>query len=225
MSKGEIYLITDKTNGKQYVGQTIVGTARRFGGHKSSARCGRYKGSEIDRAIAEHGDKNFTIEILLKCDNADLDMFETKMIRAYNTLIPNGYNISLGGSSRNSERISTILKKYYATPEGHINKVNALLKRSETMAKERDIIRATILVKTCITCKESKPVCDFSFKKMAKDGLQPNCSNCVNKIKKEWRSKKKKENLRFYCDQCPKVYPRRDSLTRHIKEKHMTKDK
>ena len=37
------------------------------------------------------------VEVLLECSNADLDFYETAMIKAYDSLAPRGYNLTSGG--------------------------------------------------------------------------------------------------------------------------------
>ena len=60
-----IYLLTDSTNGKQYVGKTMNPLKRRLNLHRY------YKRMYVDRAIQKHGRTNFTIEIPEECTTAE----------------------------------------------------------------------------------------------------------------------------------------------------------
>ena len=53
----------------------------------------------LNRSIRKYDGKNFKLEILEKCLNEDLDKKEIEYIDKYNSQIPNGMNIKLGGSS------------------------------------------------------------------------------------------------------------------------------
>jgi len=87
-----IYLITNLINGKQYVGQSI-GIAHRWIEHKNSK-----ENYPISKAIRKYGKDNFKFEIIENCLPKDLDEKEMYYIKKYNTIVPNGYNITYGGS-------------------------------------------------------------------------------------------------------------------------------
>lgn len=88
-----VYSITNKLNGMQYIGITSD-TKRRFKFH-----CGpktRAK-SYIKNAIHEHGKELFDFNVLVVADRRYCMELEAKLIMAYNTLAPSGYNICGGG--------------------------------------------------------------------------------------------------------------------------------
>jgi group I intron endonuclease len=94
-----IYLLTSPV-GKQYVGQSIQDFDRRMICHKSAAKCRGDEGCRyLNNAIRLYGFDNFKKEVLLECDEDMLDFFEDKMIKAYGTLAPCGYNLMSGGNS------------------------------------------------------------------------------------------------------------------------------
>jgi group I intron endonuclease len=92
--KTGIYILTNKINGKQYIGQAY-NINNRWGGHKSSK-----DDYPICRAIRKYGWENFEKEILIIVDKVDLDFYEIKCIDVYNTLTPNGYNVNEGGQGK-----------------------------------------------------------------------------------------------------------------------------
>lgn len=87
-----IYKITNKVNGKSYIGQSID-INRRWNEHKT----GSYT-SAIHLAIIKYGIENFIWEILEECSIKELDIKEKYYIQQYNTLAPNGYNLTDGGT-------------------------------------------------------------------------------------------------------------------------------
>lgn len=79
-----IYKITNKINGKSYIGQSIH-CGKRLDEH--------YKGNQfIDQIIQLEGIQNFTFEILKVVAKEELSLWEDYFIIKYNALFPNGYN-------------------------------------------------------------------------------------------------------------------------------------
>jgi group I intron endonuclease len=101
-----IYLVTNKLNGKQYVGQTVTEHSRHGHGHA------------IKRAYKKHGFNNFTYEHILSNveDTKFLDFAEQFWIKVFNSLAPNGYNIESGGRWGKRTNVKTNLGKK-ASPE------------------------------------------------------------------------------------------------------------
>jgi len=102
MNKGYIYLITNKLNGKMYVGQTLMTVHERWLRHCSAAR-NNANVTGIDGAIRKYGKENFSVETIKECPVTELDKWEIYFIQHYNTYQGNndnnGYNITLGGQS------------------------------------------------------------------------------------------------------------------------------
>lgn len=96
---GYIYKITNKINGKSYIGQTRTSLQERMNKHYSDARC--EKGvTGIDAAIKKYGQQNFDVDIICECSNSELDELETYFIQKYDTYnSPNGYNLTQGGQN------------------------------------------------------------------------------------------------------------------------------
>lgn len=107
--KGEIYLITSPC-GKQYIGQTVClakrknkfinwGTKQRWCAHINEASSTNKKEGciKLNSFINKYKAENFKIEVLLVCHINDLNYFESRMIKEYNTLSPNGLNLKTGG--------------------------------------------------------------------------------------------------------------------------------
>jgi len=82
-----IYITTNLINGKQYVGS--------HDGEINDNYLG--SGRLIIKAIKKYNKEKFKREIIKECDHSINLILEEKYIRKYNTLIPNGYNISPTG--------------------------------------------------------------------------------------------------------------------------------
>ena len=100
---GIIYCFTNLINNKQYIGQSISPKNERYNNHKSSYKNEKNKeyNSPLHRAFRKYGFDNFKYEILVK-DIKDIELLnqlEINYIKQYNTLIPNGYNIEIGGKN------------------------------------------------------------------------------------------------------------------------------
>lgn len=90
---GYIYLITNKIDGKQYVGQTRASPETRFKQH-------RYSNGLLGISIRENGFDNFELKVMDIADNIDeLNEKEVDWIHKLDTLIPLGYNVSIGGGA------------------------------------------------------------------------------------------------------------------------------
>lgn len=126
-----IYLLTNISNGKVYIGQTTKPLTVRLRGHRSEARSLR-KSQPIHHAIAKYGWDNFTAEILEECEEADLDMSERFWIRTYNSLAPNGYNLDSGGSSQ-KRRSEDTKQKLRVANLGRKQTAEACERRSESL--------------------------------------------------------------------------------------------
>jgi group I intron endonuclease len=89
-----VYVITNKINGKQYVGQTVQPLENRWSAHKSdSSGC-----LGLKAAFEKHGIENFTIEQIGATNSLEeLNKIEREQIKALGTLSPNGYNLTSGG--------------------------------------------------------------------------------------------------------------------------------
>ena len=80
-------------SGKSYIGQTINSLKDRLRYHKSSKNCVAVHG-----AFVKYGN-NYKTEILVEINNEYLNEYEIKFISIYDTISPNGYNLSIGGNS------------------------------------------------------------------------------------------------------------------------------
>ena len=85
-----IYKITNKNNGKIYIGQSVHIERRLLEHKRSSTSC------LIDETIRKEGKDNFTFEILEECNKESLLDREVYYINKYNSIVPYGYNVVNG---------------------------------------------------------------------------------------------------------------------------------
>ena len=94
---GYIYKVTNKINGKIYIGQTIQSVKDRWYRHCSKSGISEAElNTHFKRAILKYGKDNFTIETIEMCDSLQLDKREKFYISYYNSY-KEGYNSTLGG--------------------------------------------------------------------------------------------------------------------------------
>lgn len=79
-----IYKITNKHNGKSYIGQSIH-CGKRLDEHCSGEQF-------IDKVIQLEGVNSFTFDILREATKEELSYWEDYYIMKYNSIFPNGYN-------------------------------------------------------------------------------------------------------------------------------------
>ena len=94
-----IYIATSPS-GKHYIGQTRRSIEVRWREHEDDAlnpdknRC-----KALNHAIRKYSAQAFNVRVLATCLPWLLDDYEQEFILQFNTVVPHGYNIKLGGSS------------------------------------------------------------------------------------------------------------------------------
>jgi group I intron endonuclease len=153
---GNVYSVTNKLNGKRYVGWTIVAVEKRFARHLYDAA----HGSDVyfHRALRKWGAANFVIETLHQCTEPLLREAERCFIKQLNTITPHGYNLTLGGDgggyghrsykerkaigakigAANKGKVAAKKIAYYATPEGAACKARIAAKLSGRKLSKRE---------------------------------------------------------------------------------------
>lgn len=90
----DIYIITNDINNKVYIGQS-VNPAHRWEQYKSTVKK-KPDTQVITRAMAKYGIEHFSMSIL-ETKVVNYDEREKYWIKFYNSLVPNGYNVAIGG--------------------------------------------------------------------------------------------------------------------------------
>jgi len=110
--KSHIYVIKNNTTGKIYVGQAnshrmnknkyrYFGYIGRFNDHISEAYANTKKKQcrYLNNSIRKYGKDNFSVELIEVCELDKADEKEIYYINKYNSLYPNGYNLTKGGKN------------------------------------------------------------------------------------------------------------------------------
>lgn len=113
-----IYIIKNKINDKIYIGQAIshrlnkgkyryFGYDGRFKDHISEAINNTKKNqcTYLNNAIRKYGKDNFIVELLEICEVQFSDNKEIYYIDKYNSIYPNGYNLTKGGKNFSNKNI------------------------------------------------------------------------------------------------------------------------
>ena len=100
----EVYLVTNITNGKQYVGKTVQSVNKRKYHHIYNVNNGSQY--HFHRAIRKYGKSNFIWESIFTANNEEtLNKKEIEFIEKYGTY-KNGYNMTLGGEGTSGFTLS-----------------------------------------------------------------------------------------------------------------------
>ena len=160
---GVIYKITNKINGKVYIGQTIEGFDRRYRKNFSKLHDGYLK-----NAINKYGIENFEISKILDVafSKEELDIKEKSWIKIFNSSNKKyGYNLTEGGQNASSYENKTedeMKKIKEKLSQSKIGKNNPMYGKSswDYMSEEDKIKRKEKQIKTrsksviCLTTKK-----------------------------------------------------------------------
>lgn len=92
---GSIYKITNNINQKIYIGYTTQSISKRMNQHRNDD-IGH--DTVLGRAIAKYKWENFSYEVIEECEDREkLLELERYYIKLYNSIVPNGYNMTPGG--------------------------------------------------------------------------------------------------------------------------------
>lgn len=159
---GYIYLLTNKINGKQYVGHTTTTIKKRFDKHCCPAKAN--KKCVISRAIKKYGRENFIVqELAVAYNQEELTFLEGMYICWFNTLVYNeyGYNVAeiINGKGKHSEETKEKMKSLAKEPE-------RLKISSEQGKKRRGKSSINSSSKYCgVTSYKTVFICDIHYNK------------------------------------------------------------
>ena len=102
----EIYVITNKVNGKQYVGKTNRSAETRFKEHKHEMLQDRSYQRPLYRAMRKYGADNFDMEIVsIGLSPQEAEQQEIDLIHELGTF-NKGYNATIGGDGKTYRLVS-----------------------------------------------------------------------------------------------------------------------
>ena len=106
-----IYLITNKINGKRYVGQTSKTVEERFRNHIEDCYTTQNDNRPLYKALKKYGVDNFKVETLEECPNSKVNEREIYWIKKLGTFSKE-YNATLGGDGYTQYDYNAIWIKY-----------------------------------------------------------------------------------------------------------------
>lgn len=106
-----VYVITNKINGKKYVGVTQYSLDKRFKEHCRDSKTDRCKDRLLYSDMNKYGFKNFSIDELETCSDDEIFEKETYWIDKLGTY-DNGYNLTYGGAGKQFYNYEEIANKY-----------------------------------------------------------------------------------------------------------------
>lgn len=188
-----IYKFTNKIDGKSYIGQS-VDIKRRYKEHKTR----KTEYSLFHDAIKEYGFDNFDFSIIELCKVEELDEKEIYYIKEYNTLIPNGYNVSEGGYHRHPMGLSSTNDVYsiiYLLKNTDISniEIGSLFEVSDQTISDINngrIWKNDSIVYPIRNRKIPRRYCENCGKELHKDTQGKLCRNCMLTLQKHTRPKR-----------------------------------
>lgn len=141
-----IYSITNKINGKVYVGQSDD-YERRKNHHLLSLRSNKHYIEKLQNDFNIYGEHNFEFKVLINCQIDELDFYEQYYIEQLNSFEDNGgYNLNTGGKSgftvskSTKEKLSKSIKERFKNDKDYYDKIaqhNKELWLNENHRKQR----------------------------------------------------------------------------------------
>lgn len=230
-----IYKITNIINDKIYIGQTTGKFLNRIKAHIKGG-----KNTYISRAIEKYGKENFKFKILEECETKEeLNEMEFHYIKQFNTLRPNGYNLTLGGegnygwlpNKETRKKIQIAQKKWWSNRS--LTEKQELVKHLTYIARNNNPMKGK--KRPEITGKLN-PACRFDVRekistklkgKKRPDLSKTNTKRCKGKTFEEMYGKEKAEILKLKYSKSFKEsefvgkYERTDEFKKKCKRCHV----
>lgn len=106
-----IYKVTNKLNGKIYIGKTLFSIEERWKQHCRDSRKELKERRPLYSAIRKYGEENFSIEQIEECSDSVVNERETYWIEWYGSF-KCGYNATLGGDGKHYLDYDLICETY-----------------------------------------------------------------------------------------------------------------
>lgn len=100
-----IYKIENLINHKVYIGQS-KDIERRWKDHRTRIYREENDSLPLYRAFRKYGIENFSFNVIELCKIEELDIKEKEYIKKYDSFVPNGYNLTLGGQHSTPQKIT-----------------------------------------------------------------------------------------------------------------------
>lgn len=128
-----IYYIKNLIDGKIYIGQS-VNIEKRWKEHIQALKSKNHRNNYLQNVYNKYGEKELEHKIILVCEKEELNEKESFYILEFNSLVPNGYNLTNGGDSQ-FEISSETRKKLKESKLGSKNPMFGITPSPETLEK------------------------------------------------------------------------------------------
>ena len=140
-----VYVATNKVNNKQYVGYTTIGLNSRIKNHLKKAynKSGKHYNYYFQRSIRKYSINSFTWDVIRYCSSKkECIEKEIEYIKKYNSIHPNGYNLTHGGdggspSEETKLKISKSIKKIHQNNPDVYNRMINMTPESRSNAAKK----------------------------------------------------------------------------------------
>ncbi len=147
---GYIYRIHNIVSGKSYIGETKKADVEtRWKGHIQAISRGQGCPALRD-AIKKYGWDKFKFTVLIVCFDEDRFIYEREYIKKYNSVVPNGYNITSGGegggfvgrkhTAETIEKIKKSTREFYEKNPTYKDKMSTIIKNAMIGVNMREVI-------------------------------------------------------------------------------------
>jgi group I intron endonuclease len=147
---GYIYRIQNIVSGKSYIGETKKDDVEtRWKGHIQAISRGEGCPALRD-AIKKYGLDKFKFTVLIICFDEDRFTYEREYIKKYNSVVPNGYNITSGGegggfvgrkhTAETIEKIKKSAREFHENNPEHRNIMSTKIKHAMSNVNMREVI-------------------------------------------------------------------------------------
>lgn len=212
---GFIYKITNKINGKGYVGVTTRKDPKeRWRQHELCAK--KDNGCPLlSAAIVKHGIENFKFEVLIICFDEDVFHYEIEYIAKYKTLAPVGYNANSGGKVGDGFKG----RKHSEETKKHLAKTSKEINNSPEMRKAHSE-RLKKYTKQMHEAKRKKK--EAAINKLIKDGMS--YDEAVKQIREKYTFlyKRSEETNKKVSESLKKYYQTENKDNRDARKKIMS---
>lgn len=193
-----IYKITNKINGKCYIGQS-VDIKRRWREHINHAQRRDKEGKELYAAMIEFGIENFSFEFLESCKKEELNEKEKYYITFYDSY-ENGYNMQIGNNFSGKISDEQIEELIYLLKETDLNQTEIAAKLNISKPFVSRFNKGLIRYRSDI----SYPIREATVRKKVNKSKKKNKDReSFKKIKNKDKSKiKVQEKKKNHCIDC-----------------------
>lgn len=187
-----IYKITNKENGKSYIGLS-VDIESRWSDHIKKMNSTEQYDKPLYRAFRKYGLSNFIFEILEECKSSELGVKEKYWIKELKTAYEEfGYNSTLGGEGGTFQKLnpSTLNEIFLLLIEGELNnkEIGLLFNVTDQMVSDINCGRSWYNSNYNYPIRSYKKIdnlCIDCGKKITKDVNVKRCLECSSKAQRK----------------------------------------